>query len=78
MDRQERRGKMRYLVKWKGYTAEENIWERLENLKNAREKIEEFEKRRFEKEIRRIRVKKGKEMKLNPEVEEFKREELPE
>ena len=78
MDRQERRGKMRYLVKWKGYTAEENIWERLENLKNAREKIEEFEKGRFEKEIRRIRVKKGKEMKLNPEVEEFKREELPE
>ena len=24
LDRQERRGKMRYLVKWKGYTAEEN------------------------------------------------------
>ena len=51
MDRQERRGKMRYLVKWKGYTAEENIWERLENLKNAREKIEKFEKERFEEEI---------------------------
>ena len=51
VDRQERRGKMKYLVKWKGYTAEKNIWEGLENLKNAREKIEEFEKRRFEKEI---------------------------
>ena len=25
LDRQERRGKMKYLVKWKGYTAEENI-----------------------------------------------------
>ena len=24
LDRQERRGKMKYLVKWKGYTAEEN------------------------------------------------------
>ena len=24
LDRQERRGKMNYLVKWKGYTAEEN------------------------------------------------------
>jgi len=49
LNRQERRGKTRYLVKWKGYTAEENMWEGLENLKNAREKIEEFEKGRFEK-----------------------------
>ena len=38
--------------------AEENTWEGLENLKNAGEKIEEFEKGRFEKEIRRIRMKK--------------------
>jgi len=51
LDRQERRGKMRYLMKWKGYTVEENTWEGLENLKNIREKIEEFEKGRFEKEI---------------------------
>jgi len=29
----------------------ENMWEGLENLKNAREKIEEFKKERFEKEI---------------------------
>jgi len=77
LDRQERRGKTKYLVKWKGYTAEKNIWERLENLKNAMKKVEEFEKRRFEEEIRRIRMKKGKEMKLNPEAEEFKRRELP-
>ena len=40
-------------------------------------KVEEFEKERFEEEIWRIRMKKGKEMKLNPEAEEFKREELP-
>ena len=78
LDRQERRGKTRYLVKWKGYTAEENTWKGLENLKNAREKIEEFEKGRFEEEIRRIRVNKGKEIKLNPEAEEFKRGKLPE
>ena len=51
LNRQERRGKMRYLMKWKEYTVEENTWKRLENLKNIREKIEEFEKRRFEKEI---------------------------
>ena len=77
MNKQEKRGKTKYLVKWKGYTAEENTWEGLENLKNARRKIEEFEKGRFEEEIQRIRVKKGKEMKLNPEAEKFKREELP-
>ena len=65
------------MVKWKEYTAEENTWERLENLKNAMEKIEEFEKGRFEEEIWRIKMKKGKEMKLNPEAEEFRREELP-
>ena len=76
LDRQERRGRTKYLVKWKGYTAEENTWEGLENLKNAMEKIEEFEKERFEKEIQRIRMKKGKEMKLNPKAEEFRREEL--
>ena len=53
------------------------MWEGLENLKNAREKIEEFEKGRFEEEIQRIRVKKGKKIKLNPEVEKFRRGELP-
>ena len=46
-------------------------------MKNAGEKIEEFEKGRFEEEIRRIRMRKGKEIKLNPEAEEFKRGELP-
>ena len=77
LDRQERRGKTKYLVKWKGYTVEENTWVGLENLKNAMEKVEEFEKGRFEEEIQRIRMKKGKEMKLNPEAEEFRRGELP-
>jgi len=76
LDRQERRGKTKYLVKWKGYTAEKNTWEGLENLKNVMEKIEEFEKGRFEEEIWRLRMKKGKEMKLNPEAKEFKRGEL--
>ena len=74
LDRQERRGKMKYLVKWKGYTAERNTWERLENLKNMMEKVEEFERGRFEEKIQRIQ--KGREIKLNPEAEEFKRGEL--
>jgi len=76
LDRQERRGKMKYLVKWKRYTAEENTWEGLENLKNVMKKVEEFEKGRFEEEIQRIRMKKGKEMKLNLKAKEFKRGEL--
>jgi len=78
LDRQERRGKTKYLVKWKGYTVEENTWDGLENLKNTMKKVEKFEKGRFEEEIWRIRMKKEKEMKLNPEAEEFKRGELPE
>ena len=76
MDRQEKRGKTRYLVKWKGYTTEGNTWEGLKNLKNVIEKIEEFEKGRFKEEIQRIRIKKEKEIKLNPEAEEFRRGEL--
>ena len=69
---------MKYLVKWKEYMAKGNIWEGLENLKNVIKKVEEFEKGRFEEEIQRIRMKKEKEMKLNPEAEEFKREKLSE
>ena len=68
---------MRYLAKWKGYMTKGNIWKGLENLKNTIEKVEEFEKGRFEEKIRRIRMKKGKEMRLNLEAEEFKRGELP-
>ena len=41
------------------------------------EKIEEFKKRRFKEEIRRIRMKKEKEIRLNLEAKEFKRGELP-
>ena len=32
----------KYLVQWKGFTAERDTWERRENLKNAEELIEEF------------------------------------
>ena len=39
------RGVEKYLVQWKGFMAEGDIWERKENLKNAEELIEEFEGR---------------------------------
>ena len=38
------RGKDKYLVCWKGFTAESNTWEGKENLENAKEAIKEFEK----------------------------------
>jgi len=37
-------GKKKFLVRWKGYTAEEDTWESRENLENAKELVEEFEK----------------------------------
>jgi len=38
------RGKKKFLVRWKGYTVEEDTWESRENLENAKELVEEFEK----------------------------------
>jgi len=46
------RGVEKYLVQWKEFTAEGDIWERKENLKNAGEALEEFEGR-MNAEIRR-------------------------
>ena len=46
------RGVEKYLVWWKGFIAERDIWERKENLKNAGEALEEFEGR-INAEIRR-------------------------
>jgi len=37
------RGVEKYLIWWKGFTAEGDTWERRENLKNTGELIEEFE-----------------------------------
>jgi len=38
------RGKKKFLVRWKGYTAGEDTWENRENLENAKELVEEFER----------------------------------
>ena len=37
------RGVEKYLVQWKGFTAEGDTWERIENLKNTEEAIKEYE-----------------------------------
>jgi len=46
------RGVEKYLVQWKEFTAEEDTWERKENLKNAGKVLEEF-KGRMSAEVRR-------------------------
>jgi len=38
------KGKDKYLVRWKGFTVESDTWKGRENLENAKEAIEEFEK----------------------------------
>jgi len=38
------RGKKKFLVQWKGYTAEADTWESRENLGNAKKLVEEFER----------------------------------
>jgi len=42
LNKKKMRGVEKYLIRWKGFTAEEDTWERRENLKNAEELIEEF------------------------------------
>ena len=37
------RGVVKYLIQWKGFTAERDTWERKENLKNTEKLIEKFE-----------------------------------
>jgi len=37
-------GKEKFLVRWKEYTVEEDTWENRENLGNAKELVEEFER----------------------------------
>ena len=48
-------GKEKFLVRWKGYIAEEDTWEDRKNLGNAKELVEEFEReyREEAKELRR-------------------------
>ena len=44
LNKKKTRGVEKYLIRWKGFTAEGDTWERRENLKNAEELIKEFEK----------------------------------
>jgi len=64
------RGVKKYLVQWKGFTAEGDIWERKEDLKNTGEALKEFEGK-MNAEVRR-------QEKINmAEKRDFRRRELP-
>ena len=69
LNKQQIREKNKYLVQWKGFTAESDTWEGEENLENAKEAIEEYKReyRRDMKDIRRQEREEGT----------FRREELP-
>jgi len=62
------RGKEKFLVRWKGYTAEEDTWENKENLENAKELVEEF-KKKYGEEVEELRQQKQEE-----EEKEFSQE----
>ena len=47
-------GKVKFLVQWKGYMAEEDTWENRENLENAKKLVEEF-KREYGEEAEELR-----------------------
>ena len=48
------RGKNKFLVQWKGFTAEEDTWENRENLQNAGDLLREF-KEDYNKDNRKVR-----------------------
>ena len=60
----------KYLVQWKGFTAESDTWEKEEDLKNAKRLVEDFEGR-VEAEIRR------QEKLDRAEEQDFRRGKLP-
>jgi len=54
--------KEKFLVRWKGYIVEEDTWESKENLENAKELVEEFE-REYGEEAEELRRQEQKEEK---------------
>jgi len=69
LNKQRVRGKDKYLVHWKGFKAESNTWKGKENLKNAKEAIEEL-KKEYRQDMEDVTRQECKER-------TYKREELP-
>ena len=76
LNKRKMQGVDRYLVHWKGFTAENDTWEKKENLGNAKELVEEF-KGRLNAEVRRQEnIEAEREIKKNPRVEKYRRSKL--
>ena len=45
MNKRKIKGIMKYLVCWKEFTTENDIWEKEEDLENAKKLVDKFEKR---------------------------------
>jgi len=54
LNKRKTRGKDKFLVRWKGYTAEADTWEDRGNLKNVGKLVEEFE-REYGEEVEEVR-----------------------
>ena len=69
-------GVEKYLVCWKEFMVKNDIWKKKENLKNARELIDEFEGRVGAEVRRQEGIEERWKIKLNLNAEEFRRSEL--
>jgi len=69
LNKKKMRGVEKYLIWWKGFTAEGDTWEKRENLKNAEELIEEFE--------RGVEIRQQEKIEKRKEEDEYRRMELP-
>jgi len=69
LNKKRMRGVEKYLIRWKGFTVEGDTWERRENLKNAEELIEEFEKGGVE-------IRQHEKIEKRKEEDEYRRMEL--
>jgi len=70
LNKKKMRGVEKYLIRWKGFMAEGDTWERKENLKNAEELIEEFERGGVE-------VRQQEKIEKKKEEDKYRRMELP-
>jgi len=70
LNKKKMRGVEKYLIRWKGFTVEGDTWERRENLKNAEELIEEFERGGVE-------IRQQEKIEKRKEEDKYRRMELP-
>jgi len=69
-------GVEKYLVYWKSFMAENDTWEKEENLENVRELVDEFKGRISAKVRQQEGLDKRWKIKLNPNEKEFRRSKL--